>query len=193
MKNQFELFCFYGIFSSFEINERVGLGNYKYIFGRRFPSSLRQIEKIVLFDETKIEWNEKRNKNWKFIQWARLIGSRFYPEKKKKNSDSIGTKATKQKRCIRKEEEEEKTLNEKSPISFFWVKKFLLLLKVFRSHEKYVPICYTCSFLDFTFLLIKYFSNFSGILSMLFLIRKYMYSHDLQITTIKTCKSNLWY
>ena len=51
-----------------------------------------------------------------------MIGSRFYPEKQKKNIfDSIGTKATKQKRCIRKEEEEEeeKTLNEKSPISFF--------------------------------------------------------------------------
>ena len=78
MKPLFELFCFYGIFSSFEINERVGLGNYKYIFGRRFPSSLRQIEKIVLFDEYTVKREKKQKQK---IQWARLIGSRFYPEK----------------------------------------------------------------------------------------------------------------
>ncbi len=118
-KNQFELFCFYGIFSSFEINERVGLGNYKYIFGRRFPLSLRQIEKIVLFDENTVK-REKKQKQ-KFIQWARLIGSRFYPGKQKKKNltQSAQKPRNKNVELEKKKKKKKKLWTKKVPFPFF--------------------------------------------------------------------------
>jgi hypothetical protein len=142
MKNQFELFCFYGIFSSFEINERVGLANYKYIFGRRFPSSLRQIEKIVLFDETKIEFGSTKRKNSfvrrnenrvkrekkqkQKIQWARLIGSRFYPEKQKKKKKILTQSAQKPRNknvALEKKKKKKKKLRMKKSHFLFLSKK----------------------------------------------------------------------
>ena len=84
-------------FPSFEINERVGLGTF--LGGDSRPALGKSKNSFV---QPKIKKNEKikenrEKKQKQKIQWARLIGSRFYPEKQKKQrkkvKNSIGTKA----------------------------------------------------------------------------------------------------